>query len=371
MTDAESAVPHGLGPRDVPILRRELAEWYGGPPGLMWYENAIRHGRQQLRPPGSQEKAAQLLATSEAARLREGDLWYVDDDLCALLNAAYPSMPPFAPAPTDLLSKIGFAVFAEPIAVYAAAEQRDESMENQLDPEANSTFRRLSDRIYAGDTSVVAVSWGPVANPSWRAGGVWMSFYVRPALHKEGIFEDPAAARRARAMLPRLVVDNEAAIAWRPNGDLSADYVLPTSEQDRGTLSWARLVFAAFQLAAQTNLAESEETIIDRAERRRNARMNLPDRPVRIIRLRRGLASARDDEQPNDTREWRHRWIVRGHWRNHWYPSVGAHRPRWIAPYLKGPDGAPLLTGEKVTVLGAPQDTDGKQPPTAPDVQAH
>jgi hypothetical protein len=46
--------------------------------------------------------------------------------------------------------------------------------------------------------------------------------------------------------------------------------------------------------------------------------------------------------------------VVRGHWRNQWYPSLNARRPLWIAPYLKGPDDAPLLGGEKVTTLGAP-----------------
>ena len=360
MADADPSASPGLSPREVPALRRELAEWHAGPPGVMWYENAIRFGRQRLKPPGSIEKAAQLLAAGEAGRLRDGDLWFVDDDLCALLNAAHPSMPAFAPTPTDLLSKVGFAVFAEPIAVYPAAESRDASQE--LDPDGTSGFREVSDRIYARETSVVAVSWGPVDNPHWRAGGVWMSFYVRPAVHDDGIFDDPAAARRARAMLPRLVVDNEAAVAWRPKGDFSSDYLLPTSENDRGTLSWTRLVFAAFQLAAQANLAESETAQTDRAERRRTVKANLPDRPIRIVRLRRALATMRDGEQSSRNREWRHRWIVRGHWRNHWYPSLGDHRPMWIAPFLKGPGGAPLLTGEKVTVLGAPTDADGDQP---------
>ena len=47
--------------------------------------------------------------------------------------------------------------------------------------------------------------------------------------------------------------------------------------------------------------------------------------------------------------------LRRAHWRNHWYPSLGDHRPLWIAPYLrKGPADAPLLGGDKVTVVGAP-----------------
>jgi hypothetical protein len=39
---------------------------------------------------------------------------------------------------------------------------------------------------------------------------------------------------------------------------------------------------------------------------------------------------------------YRNRWVVRGHHRAQWYPASQAHRVIWIAPYIKGPDGAPL-----------------------------
>lgn len=40
--------------------------------------------------------------------------------------------------------------------------------------------------------------------------------------------------------------------------------------------------------------------------------------------------------------EWRVRWFVRGHWRRQWHPSLQAHKPLWIAPYIKGPEGLPI-----------------------------
>lgn len=40
----------------------------------------------------------------------------------------------------------------------------------------------------------------------------------------------------------------------------------------------------------------------------------------------------------------KHRWMVSGHLRAQWYPSEQAHHVIWIAPHLKGPDDAPLLT---------------------------
>jgi hypothetical protein len=41
-------------------------------------------------------------------------------------------------------------------------------------------------------------------------------------------------------------------------------------------------------------------------------------------------------------RVYTHRWLVRGHHRAQWYPSLKAHKVVWIAPYIKGPADAPL-----------------------------
>lgn len=50
-------------------------------------------------------------------------------------------------------------------------------------------------------------------------------------------------------------------------------------------------------------------------------------------------------------REYQHRWVVRGHWRRQWYPSEGRHKPKWIMDYIAGPEDAPLLLRDKVTVV--------------------
>jgi hypothetical protein len=46
--------------------------------------------------------------------------------------------------------------------------------------------------------------------------------------------------------------------------------------------------------------------------------------------------------------EWQHRWLVRGHWRKQWLPSVHGHRQQWIAPYVKGPEDKPLVIKPRV-----------------------
>lgn len=360
------------GPRftaiDVPALRRELAEYYGSGRGAQYYYAAILSDRQPIRPPGPPEQVAPQLAGAEATRLRDGDLWYVDEDLCALLETAHPSMPAFAPKPHDLPSQEGFAVFAEPIAARAPADEYGideitDHVNSSLDPAKRAEFGVVVDRLANIEARIVAVSWGPVSNPNWTAGGLWMSFYSESAM-TEGVFDDPVVRRRAAAMMPRLIVDNEATFAWRPDGVPVEEFMLPGPDEAESTLSWARLVFATFQLAAQDNLAETAHERTPRPERRRTQHAGLAERDVRVIRLRRGLVEARAETEPDaGGRAWRHRWVVRGHWRNQWYPSLDDHRPKWIAPYLKGPTDAPLLGGDKVTVVSTETET---TPPDSP-----
>lgn len=50
--------------------------------------------------------------------------------------------------------------------------------------------------------------------------------------------------------------------------------------------------------------------------------------------------------------EWHHQWIVRGHWRNQAFgEGRKQRRPTWISPYVKGPEDAPMLGGEKVYMV--------------------
>lgn len=79
---------------------------------------------------------------------------------------------------------------------------------------------------------------------------------------------------------------------------------------------------------------------------------------VRVVSLRSGTEHATAyDHAAGRTVEWRHRWMVRGHWRKQPYPSLGEGVTKrvWIAPYLKGPEGAPVLSSPKViAVKGTP-----------------
>ena|SRR5215831_6722870 len=65
---------------------------------------------------------------------------------------------------------------------------------------------------------------------------------------------------------------------------------------------------------------------------------------MHIVRLRH-VQHEKKDQTPTEGREiaWKHQWWVKAHYRAQWYPSEEAHRVIWIEPFLKGPQGAPIL----------------------------
>lgn len=63
---------------------------------------------------------------------------------------------------------------------------------------------------------------------------------------------------------------------------------------------------------------------------------------INVVVLRRAAQDAVDAYNA-ETSHFRRRWWVSGHFRSQWFPSRKAHEVVWIAPYIKGPDGAPMI----------------------------
>lgn len=118
-----------------------------------------------------------------------------------------------------------------------------------------------------------------------------------------------------------------------------------------------RIAHALWLLLGQTITAVSEEKA-ERAVARRAMRKNLPS-GVTVVQLRR--VEHKGGLQGHAEVQWKHRWIVRGHWRwTHCGPkhrlaqevSPGEYRARiWISPFVKGPEDAELVVTQKVYSL--------------------
>jgi hypothetical protein len=120
----------------------------------------------------------------------------------------------------------------------------------------------------------------------------------------------------------------------------------------------ARLILSLLMLMQQT-IAAKEKTDLRPKNPKRARRMKVPGQ-VTIIRLRH--ESNASGRQPGESLvEWQHRWYVRGFWR---WQACGPHYPMaievgpgkfrsriYIAPYVKGPEGAPIKQSKKVNAL--------------------
>ena len=77
-----------------------------------------------------------------------------------------------------------------------------------------------------------------------------------------------------------------------------------------------------------------------------------PHHDVRVVQLR-SYSVSPSESGPRDSGapSYNHRWVVKMHKVNQWYPREKVHKILWRGPYIKGPENAPLLTGEKVQAL--------------------
>ncbi|MFJ9011922.1 hypothetical protein [Streptomyces canus] len=106
-------------------------------------------------------------------------------------------------------------------------------------------------------------------------------------------------------------------------------------------------VLRAAWLLMRRPLAAIENIEPDRATRKRLCRLKRQPASVRLIGRRRPKSNS---EKVDGSREYQHQWIVGGHWRQQWYSKRQVHRPVWIVPHVNGPEGTPMMDGEKASV---------------------
>lgn len=102
-----------------------------------------------------------------------------------------------------------------------------------------------------------------------------------------------------------------------------------------------------FTFVKQRLLSASARGVTNRGARRRLAKVIEHEPIVRVVALRARDYEQHDGSHPREV-EWSCQWLVRGHWRQHYYPVSGEHRPLWIEPHIKGPSDKPLRVAEKV-----------------------
>jgi hypothetical protein len=228
-------------------------------------------------------------------------------------------------------------------------------------------YQRDPDGVLRG---ISAITWTRVAplpslrmrSPSWMVVS-WSDLQdphdPNAILARELIDKDP---HEAALTGPYLMVDCDVlpigepptAITWVDGPD-ATDQEWQTTLDGRcvidtitgGLLACSRLVYAYWRISSQP-LAIAATLPLDRPARRRAARASLVH-DTRVVMLRRTSPIT----EPGDGEakwQYRVRFVVKGHWRR-LRDRDGRPYRIWINAYIKGPDGAPLLHGEKVSVL--------------------
>jgi len=311
--------------RSVPQLRATVAMHMLSAYEVQRTADMVERQRVARMAHLSPYESTRRLMSEEHQRLSSAALYYVTADMTHLAVAASRSLPPFNIEHEDVPAPAGFMVFEEPVFHY----------------DADGAAKALR-------VPTVAISWGPTKiGLRGHADAMWITLWqpageaLLDALDQLNGTTTTADQRDwfARGFSP-LQWQSEA--VW-PFGADQAVYGSATSIAEA-----LEALRAAWLLMQQPKIIETTDVERPRAERKRDAREGLSTSPVRILDLRRAAPHRDAAAAQGGPGDYTCRWLVSGHWRQHWYPKRQVHRPVWIAPHLKGPEDKPLRTTETV-----------------------
>jgi hypothetical protein len=275
------------------------------------YSEALEQQVGLLRWLDAGARTAPHLSTSELkyitrTTLAEGHPVYVALPICQVLDVASRGIPRLVLQESDVPLMNGFVWFARPLAMPAPPHDIAAA-------EGMRAFSWMRYRTNPGFDGVVVVFWVAVPNQSrpwptsvlyWDFGSSWEDFKPHPSMAHA---DDPAAAETL--------------------------------------LTCRRYVAALFSFMAQRILVAPARQA-ERAARKRLEREGWQHEPlIRVVELRRKERLPNDSSAAvarTDATEWSCQWVVRGHWRQQYYPSLHRNQPIWITPYVKGPEDKPL-----------------------------
>lgn len=198
-------------------------------------------------------------------------------------------------------------------------------------PEAFCVFERAMHchDIEGRDISYRAASWGPYDDPS---GGIKPGLMVALWRHKDD--EDDYSRHQPGTWHRRiggssLQLMQTAVIPW---GDADAF-------QEPATFLMFKQLQIMWKLARQLIAVSTREQVSRPTWRSKHNWREI--KHVTVFTLRRAQTPRYRGEAGKAN--YTHRFPVRTHWRNQWYPSIKAHRQKLIFAYVKGDPELPFL----------------------------
>src|SRR5690606_8058744 len=261
-----------------------------------WFRESV----QDIGPPGGtrhweEDGWLDASAVHHFKALSGGALYLVTRDMQALIGHASATLPNFTISLTDVPSTTGYCLLALPSKLAGTVDVQAFSWSIAPDPAGTPV-------VLVGVWNVPQGAPGPIGL-RWHYG-----FADGDAVHDP---DDPQSTEAWRDLAWLVTF-------WRMVGEEWVSIDRTTPKASRGT-------------SGQRGSAAPSE--------------------VRIVTLRRAKGHEGDPDVAGVSVDYSHRWWVRGHWRNQWYPSQERHAPRWIRGHVKGPEDKPFITKETVNVL--------------------
>lgn len=319
----------------LPLIRAELSQWltdpgpFGGPE--TWSRGFDPEGVRRERE----------AAAAWSVSLRAAQLDYVAADMSRLAHSAGLALPSYRLHPEDLPAPHGLVVWEEPV--------------TDVPGEGGELI----------NGAITAATWAvrgsTVRIRVWGEREEWLRLMAQgdPRLGLADMTPRQVAAARAR--YPYSLVSM--AESRLPFGKIPG--WLQGSPSDTSGMSMIELEDLARH---STRVEQAERALIvtwllmgqtlatvSDVEATRSAHQHIRRidpgllTAVRLVQLRHRSTGARpqSDGQGSGV-NYRHRWMVHGHWRNVYNQSLDRTRPFWIPDHFKGPDGAPLLDPGKL-----------------------
>ena len=245
-----------------------------------------------------------------AERLGNASLFWVSHEMAALALDAALDVPEWSPG--QLIVTTGLACFATP-----------------LPGPAPRTFDLPGGRTWQGNPPVWAIAWLPAPG-----GGTMIQLLGRLGDYPPGFADVDGPLVEILSILIRPESDLDASLS--PEARMSASLLMAMSVlMDTPTVAERRTIDSRSGKAPGTE---------------HRPRTPHPDRHVTLVDLR-PVRTVVTDHDEGTGHKLTVRFMVRGHWTHQVHgPKRGLRKLIFIAPYLKGPEGAPLRATEKVMV---------------------
>ena len=322
----------------------ELHRWLTSEVGQRWHRGWISAEKRAEPKKGDMYD---MLAHVEPMKLLTAEAIWVAPEMSDIVTAARDGFQPEAMTKEDFIVPTGFCYFAKPLLMQdrnrkhvsiGALSWCPVKFQHGKDPDEIDP----SDVVSVSDDANMVMTQHSLRELNYEAQadkwGMCLAMYSSARADEDDYSHNHRAAMAAGEACELIPLHYTTVVFGDTfdDGDMYDD-----TGRYTGADQWWKTVQSTLRLMQQRITAHGDEAL-PRPTRRRMQREGMGQvSEVLVIRLRR--PTVKHGEPSGSAREWTHRWLVDGHWRNQPYPSLGIHRQIWISPYVKGPEDKELI----------------------------